>query len=84
MVAFVQINPDAEVGNFPTILNVVADPAGAQEMTDWDRAYLAGLYGSELRQRSPNAQLGDVAGLMLRDRHRAEDAETTPPGPNGD
>jgi len=53
-------------------------------MTDWDRAYLAGLYGSELRQRSPNAQLGDVAGLMLRDRHRAEDAETTPPGPNGD
>lgn len=75
MAAFAQIDPDAEVGSFSTILNVVGDPAGAQEMTDWDRAYLAGLYGSELRQRRPDAQLGDVAGIMLRDRRRAGEAE---------
>jgi hypothetical protein len=79
MVAFAQIDPDAEVGGFSTILNAVADPGGAQEMTDWDRAYLAGLYSSELRQRNPSAQLGDVAGIMFRDRRRAGEAE-----PDGD
>jgi len=84
MAAFAQIDPDAEVGSFSTILNVVADPAGAQEMTDWDRAYLAGLYGSELRQRRPDAQLGDVAGIMLRDRRRAGEAEAETPEPDGD
>lgn len=84
MVAFAQIDPDAEVGGFSTILNVVADPEVAHEMTDWDRAYLAGLYGSELRQRNPNAQLGDVAGIMFRDRRRAGETEGEAPEPIGD
>lgn len=84
MVAFAQIDPDAEVGSFSTVLNVLADPAGVQEMTDWDRAYLAGLYGSELRQRRPDAQLGDVAGIMLRDRRRVDGAEAARPEPDVD
>ncbi len=83
MVAFAQIDPDAEVGSFPTILNVVADPEGAPEMTDWDRGYLAALYGAELNQRNPHFQAGGGAALMFRDRRRASDAEATPE-PDGD
>lgn len=80
MVAFAQIDPDADVANFGTILNVVDDPAVAQEMTEWDHAFLAALYGTELRQSSPNAQAGAVAALMYRDRRQAaeDEAEATP------
>ncbi|MBX9576184.1 MAG: hypothetical protein K2X07_11150 [Caulobacteraceae bacterium] len=79
MVAFAQIDPDADVANFGTILNVVDDPAVAQEMTEWDHAFLAALYGTELRQSSPNAQAGAVAALMYRDRRDAAEDEAEAP-----
>ena len=75
MVALAQIDPDADVETYRTILSVVSKSDDVKELTDWDRAYLTGLYGSELRQRNPNAQMGDVAGIMLRDRQGASDGE---------
>ena len=70
MVAFAQIDPDADVSGFPTILNVFDNPTIAFGMTDWDEAYLGSLYGAEMNQRNPNAQSGAVAALMFRDRQR--------------
>ena len=80
MVAFAQIDPDHEVGNFPSILNVVANPAVAQEMTDWDRAYLEALYGVELNRRLPASQLGQIATGMFRDRRAAAEVEAEAEG----
>ena len=80
MVAFAQIDPDHEVGNFPSILNVVANPAVAQAMTDWDRAYLEALYGVELNRRLPSSQLGQIATGMFRDRRAAAEAEAEAEG----
>ncbi len=79
MVAFAQIDPDADIGSFPSILNVVANPDIAQEMTDWDRAYLDALYGTELNRRAPASQLGQVANDMFRDRRDAAAAESSTP-----
>lgn len=73
MVAFAQIDPDADLSGFPTILNVFDNPYIAVGLTDWDEAYLGSLYGAELNQRSPNAQSGAVAALMFRERRRVED-----------
>jgi hypothetical protein len=82
MVAFAQIDPDHEVTEFPSILNVVAHPTAASEMTDWDRAYLEALYGVELNRRNPNSQLGQVASSMYRDRRETDEAEREPDSPN--
>ncbi|HEV2083310.1 MAG TPA: hypothetical protein VGR32_12780 [Brevundimonas sp.] len=71
MVAFAQIDPDHEVGDFPSILNVIAVPTAASEMTDWDRAYLQALYGVELNRRRPSSQRGQIAADMFRDRRAA-------------
>jgi len=73
MVAFAQVDPDADLSGFPTILNVFDNPTIAFGLTDWDQAYLGSLYGAELNQRNPNAQSGAVAALMFRERERAED-----------
>ena len=70
MVAFAQIDPDADLSGFPTILNVFDNPTIAFGLTDWDQAYLGSLYGAELNQRNPNAQSGAVAALMFRERNR--------------
>ena len=73
MVAFAQIDPDADLSGFPTILNVFDNPFIAVGLTDWDEAYLGSLYGAELNQSNPNAQSGAVAALMFRERRRVED-----------
>lgn len=73
MVAFAQIDPDADLSGFPTILNVFDNPTIAFGLTDWDQSYLGSLYGAELNQSNPNAQSGAVAALMFRERRRAED-----------
>jgi hypothetical protein len=79
MVAFAQVDPDHEVGDFPSILNVIADPTAAAAMTDWDRAYLQALYGVELNRRSPSSQLGQVVADMFRDRREAGGDDGAPP-----
>ncbi len=72
MVAFAQIDPDAPISGFPTILNVFENPNIAFGLTDWDQDYLDALYGAEMNQRNPNAQAGAVASLMFRERRQAE------------
>ncbi len=67
MAAFAQIDPDADMSAFPSILNVFHDPGVAAGLTDWDMAYLSGLYGAELNRRSPSHTAGAIGNLMARD-----------------
>jgi hypothetical protein len=69
MVSLAQLDPDGETTDIPTILNLFADhaagrtPAGA--MTEWDEAYLDGLYNA--RRTAPNDvwQRRDIARRMV-------------------
>lgn len=74
MVSLVQIDPDARVDGFNTILNVINDPTSASALTDWDQAYLSSFYDVELNQQNPAAQAGAIASDMYRDRRNAEAA----------
>lgn len=67
LVALAQIDAEAETGGFNTILNLfdsTAPAAGA--MTDWDAAFLRGLYGAEYGRANPNADASAVADAMER------------------
>ena len=79
MVAFAQIDPEAQLAGFDTVLNVFADPAGAAGLTDWDRAWLTSLYDAELNRRAPNQQDGEVGGIMFRDLEQADPEPPAPP-----
>lgn len=79
MVALAQINPETTAEGFDSILNVFDDPTQVAQMTDWDRAYLTGLYDAELNARNTNAQRSAVSRTMLRDRREASiDSVPTP------
>lgn len=72
MVALAQIEPELDVSEYPSILNLYA-PAQAGEqrpagLTDWDRAYLRGLYGSTSDARNARQQQREIERRMRRGR----------------
>jgi hypothetical protein len=71
MVTLAQLDPRADTSTYPTILNLFSSPApGAQRptaMTDWDVAYLHGLYDATRDARNSNQQEAEIATTMARD-----------------
>jgi hypothetical protein len=65
-VSLAQVDPDADVSAFPSILNVFLAPDSVAGLTDWDRAYLQGLYRSDDAAISNAAREGDISREMLR------------------
>ena len=64
-IALAQLNPDADVSAFPTILNLYragAQPAPAA-MTEWDRAFLHSLYRAR-RDAAARQQRSEIARRM--------------------
>jgi hypothetical protein len=70
MIALAQIDPDAEVGQFETILNLFDDPSEERGLTSWDLAYLEGLYAVEQNLITRNAQTGAIAQRVSHIRRR--------------
>lgn len=66
MVTLAQIDPNARTLDYPTILNLFADDPDAVsfEMTNWDRAYLDGLYRSTRNAASVTQQVRDISRRM--------------------
>lgn len=66
MVTLAQIDPTAQTGDYPTILNLFADnPEDASfEMTVWDRAYLDGLYRTTRNAASASQQVREISRRM--------------------
>jgi hypothetical protein len=77
MVAMAQIDPAAATGAYDTVLNLFSGAGTVQGLTAWDRAYLNALYSSELNQRAPSHQGGEIAGEMLRGVRTGERASRT-------
>lgn len=46
LVAFAQINPDADTSEFDTILNLFSGGSAPPGLTEWDRAYLRAMYSA--------------------------------------
>lgn len=66
MVSLAQIDPAASTLEYPTILNLFADDPDAVsfEMTNWDMAYLDGLYRSTRNAASVSQQVRDISRRM--------------------
>jgi hypothetical protein len=70
MAALVQLNPNADLRSFPSILNLFAEapenePA-ARAMTDWDIAYLRSFYDSTRDAASLRQQNSEIARRMAQ------------------
>ncbi|WP_298161624.1 hypothetical protein [Brevundimonas sp.] len=67
LISLAQIDPALDPGPYDTILSLFSDggspPPG---LTDWDRAFLRGLYSAEQTDESPRSRLGEVATGMAR------------------
>lgn len=66
MVTLAQIDPAAQTHSYPTILNLFDDDPDAVsfEMTNWDMAYLNGLYRSNRNAASATQQIHDISRRM--------------------
>ena len=73
MVSLAQVDAQADVAGFETVLNLFQDPAGVSGLTDWDLTYLRQLYAADLSVLSASAQVGRIAGAMAR-AEEADDA----------
>ncbi len=76
MVALAQIDPQADTARFSTILNdfpAQGAPTRALQasLTDWDEAYLHGLYEAHADYRNGNMQRNAVSGEMAREAERS-------------
>ncbi len=77
MVSFAQIDPRADTSRYTSILNLFADPQAASTgLTEWDKAYLGGLYDAQRTLRSVRAGHTEIAASIHRTHGRlTSDAE---------
>lgn len=68
MVALAQIDPEADTSGYATILNLFDDPAYAPGLTQWDKAYLKGLYDAQRTRASVGAARAEVVSSIIRVR----------------
>lgn len=68
MVTLAQVDPDADVSNVPSILNLFAggtiNPSAPTDLTNWDKAYLEGLYSANRYALSSGQQRGRIVRSM--------------------
>lgn len=67
MVSLAQIDPEADTSAYASILNVFEEPDTSPSLTQWDLAYLEGLYRSEQFYQNRRAGRSEVS----RSIHRA-------------
>lgn len=61
MVTLAQIDPEADTSGYATILNLFETPDAAPGLTEWDRAYLSGLYDAERTRKNLRAGRLEIA-----------------------
>ena len=78
MVAFSQVDPDADTQDYDSILSLFGRPQTTPHLTEWDMTYLKALYKAELNQSAANQQAGEIQGLMARAQKRAQETAPEP------
>ena len=75
MVSLAQLDPRGEIAEFPTILNVLDNPAVADSMTDWDLAFLEALYRDDRAlRRNPAVLASGIASDLARGLRAEQEA----------
>ena len=75
MVVFAQIDPEADTSAYASVLNVFDAPETAEGLTQWDLAYLEGLYDARRTLRSTRAANREIASSIHRAHARLNSAE---------
>lgn len=66
MVVLAQVDAEADLSRFDTVLNSFTPAGGEGGLTDWDRGYLEALYGAGRYRLDPEAHAEALAQLMSR------------------
>lgn len=75
MVALAQIDPRGDTSAFPTILNVLDNPAATDSMTEWDLAFLEALYRDDrAMRRNPAVLASSIASDLARGLRAEQEA----------
>lgn len=75
MVSLAQIDPEADTSSYASILNVFETPEASDSLTDWDLAYLGGLYAAERNQLGERAGRSEIIGSIRRSHEQLRDEE---------
>lgn len=84
MVSLAQIDPDADTGGYASILNVFSDPEGSASLTDWDQAFLGGLYSAERNAASQVARRGEIVDAIRSEHDEIRANEVDDESQDGD
>lgn len=84
MVVLAQVDPSADTSSYATVLNVFKDPEQTDGLTDWDKAYLEGLYDADRTRSNQASHRNEIASSIIRVHNRmtaeqiaAEEAATS-------
>jgi hypothetical protein len=80
MVSLAQINPDADTSGYATVLNLFDAPEQVQGLTQWDMAYLKGLYDAQRTRHNKMSARNEIASSIMRVHHQLTEAQTEPEG----
>lgn len=72
MVSLAQIDPEADTSGYASILNVFDDASAAASLTDWDLAYLEGLYSAQRNDLNRRANRSQIAASIQRAHSRMQ------------
>lgn len=76
MVSLAQIDPDADTSGYASILNVFETPEASDSLTDWDRAYLGGLYAAERTRVGERAGRSEIVDSIRRSHEELRSDES--------
>lgn len=74
-ISLAQIDPNADTSGYVSVLNVFDDPEQADGLTNWDRAYLLGLYDTERTRLNHASQRTEIVSSILRVHETLAEAE---------
>ena len=77
LVSLAQIDPNADTSSYASILNVFDAPEISDSLTDWDKAYLGGLYGAERNHANWRAGRNEIVNSIRRSHERLREGEGT-------
>lgn len=70
MVTLAQIDPEADTSRYASVLNIFEAPESASGLTNWDQAYLNGLYDAERTRANLRSGRNEIAASIHRAHHR--------------
>lgn len=77
MVSLAQVNPDANTSAYATILNLFDDPSQVGQLTNWDMAYLQGLYQTVRTSKNRTSARTEIVASVIRAHGELTSPEAT-------